>query len=284
MAQPAKKPPENEFNPPAPTGPAGLPAELAGAMAADAGRGVSTAQEDNLVPLIYVLQTNSPQVNKRDERYIEGAEPGDIWLRNATHPIVRGDEGFLFQPCYFTKDWVEWVPRDSGGGFVGRHDDVPTDAKKTADPKNPNKVRFERPNGNEVKETRNHMGYAVTPDGALAYAIPLTSSGHTVSREWMGLMNRQRIPGSGEKPASWAVYYKLRTKMRHNKDGDWFVLVAENAGLGGEPMWVPSLADYERGKALHEAFASGAKKVEAPAEDEPPGGGTGGANDDDTVF
>jgi hypothetical protein len=279
MAQPAKKPPENEFQPPVPGHAGGPPAALVGAMQADAGKGVSTAQEDNLVPLIYVLQTNSPQVNKRDERYVEGAEPGDIWLRNATHPVIKGEEGFLFQPCHFTKDWVEWVPRDNGGGFVGRHDAAPADVKEVKDPANPNRVKYKyfRPNGNEVKETRNHMGYAVTADGALAYAIPLTSSGHTVSREWMGLMNRQRIPGSGEKPASWAVYYKLRTKQRHNKDGDWFVLVAENAGGGGEPMWVPSLADYERGKALHEAFASGAKKAEAPAENE--GEGTNESTD-----
>ena len=70
-----------------------LPAALAAMMEKDAGKGVSTAQEDNLVPLIYVLQTNSPQVNKRDERYIEGAEPGDLWLRNAPQPIVKGAEG-----------------------------------------------------------------------------------------------------------------------------------------------------------------------------------------------
>ena len=70
-----------------------LPAALADMMEKDAGKGVSTAQEDNLVPLIYVLQANSPQVNKRDERYIEGAEPGDFWLRNAPQPIVKGAEG-----------------------------------------------------------------------------------------------------------------------------------------------------------------------------------------------
>src|SRR6202035_3091033 len=61
--------------------PGGPPAALADRMKADAGRGVSTAQEDNQVPLIYVLQPLSPQVDKRSEQYVEGAEPGDLWLR-----------------------------------------------------------------------------------------------------------------------------------------------------------------------------------------------------------
>ena len=257
------KPQSPAYNP-VPSVQATLPPALAAKMGS--GLGTSTAQEDNLVPLVYVLQTNSPQVNKRDDRYIEGAEPGDIWLRNAAQPIVKGDSGFLFQPCFFEKDWVEWVPRDQGGGFVGRSKELPPTAKKIADPKNPNRVKYELPNGNEVKETRNHAGFVIFEDGGAPspYLIPLTSSGHTVSREWMGLMNRQRVPGTGQKPDSWCCYYRLTTKQRHNKDGDWFVLVAENAGQGGAPMWVSTEEDVDRGASLYQAFATGAKQAATP--------------------
>lgn len=93
----------------------------------DAGEGVSTSAADNLVPLVYFLQTNSPQVNRREEKYVPGAEPGDIWLKGAPtgSEIVKGEDGLIFQPCFFYRSVGEWVPRgeggQGGGGFVAEH-------------------------------------------------------------------------------------------------------------------------------------------------------------------
>lgn len=239
----------------------GLPADIMDFVAEDLGKGVSTAQEDNLVPLIYVLQALSPQVNKRNPSYIEGAEPGSILLRNAPRPVVDGEEGVLFQPCYFSKDWVEWVPRDSGGGFVGRHAELPSEAKKTADPKNPNKVKYVLPNGNELIETRYHVGFALVDGAALPYVIPMTSSGHTISKQWMVLMNGKQH--NGKPLPSFAGLYRLRTKERSNTAGTWFTFDVSDAGF------VHSREDYERGKALYMAFASGEKVMEAAHDVQP---------------
>ena len=239
---------------------AGLPATLVERMQIDAGKGVSTAQEDNLVPLIYVLQALSPQVNKRNSEYLEGAEPGAIWLRNSPTPIVNGDEGIIFQPCHFSKDWVEWVPRDAGGGFVGRHPACPADAKRQEDPKNPNKVKFVRPNGNEVMETRYHVGFVVTANGPLPYVIPMSSSGHTASKQWMFMMN-SKLLANNKKAASFAYLYRLKTKQRTNALGTWFTWDISDEGM------VQTVDEYDRGCTLYEAFASGAKQVEAPAKE-----------------
>lgn len=233
-----------------------LPATILEQMEGDAGKGISEAQEDNLVPLIYALQKGSPQVNKRDDAYIEGAEAGDIWLRNASQEIVKGQEGITFQPCYFFKDWVEWIPRDAGGGFVGRHVVPPPEAKKQVNPKNPQAAIYVMPNGNELIETRSHVGFVLTPDGPLPYVVPFKSTGHVVSRAWMVLMNAKRTP-QGKKAPPWAFLYKLSTKFRKNEFGDWFVLDAKDAGQ------IKKVEDYTRGKALYEAFASGAKQAEA---------------------
>lgn len=233
-----------------------VPAFMKSRLEKDVGKGVSTAQEDNLVPLIYVLQAQSPQVNKRNAAYIEGAEASDIWLRNAPDPIVKGDIGILFQPCFFSKDWGEWVPRDSGGGFVARHLELPQDAKKIEDPKNPNRVKYVRPNGNEIVEARHHVGYVITNNGPLPYVISLSGSGHTVSRQWMFMMNGAQV--DGQKAPSFAKLYKLTTKERSNASGTWFTLDVKDAG------WVSSEADYQRGLELHDAFVKGEKKAEAP--------------------
>lgn len=231
-----------------------LPTFLKDKVKADAGAGTSTLQEDNLVPLVYILQGLSPQVNKRNEAYIDGAEPGHIWLRNSQDPIVAGEEGFLFQPCYFGKEWVEWVPRDDGGGLVGRYDDRPETAEQVPDPRDEKKMIWKMPNGNELRETRYHSGYVHLGEQRLPYVVPFSSTGHSVSREWMFQMN-SRIE-DGVKVPTYACLYRLTTRHRKNNKGEWYVFKPEFAG------YVQSDEDYQAGKELHEAFATGAKRAE----------------------
>ena len=262
----AKAPVKTEENLPATTA-GNVPAFLAAAIAEHAGEGVSTLQEDNLVPLIYVLQAQSPQCNKRSPEYVDQAEAGSIWLRNSGLPAVNGEEGILFQPCFFERDWVEWVPRDSGGGYAGRHKDRPAEAKELPDPKNPAKTQWTLPNGNTLAETRYHIGYVILDDGStMPYVIPMSSSGHTVSRGWMFMMNSKQL--GGNRAPSYACLYRLKTKERSNAAGTWFTWDVTDAG------WVTTQADFDRGADLHKAFALGEKQVDtaAPQDEEAPHG------------
>lgn len=230
----------------------------------DAGHGVSTKAEDSLVPLIYILDAKSPQCDQNDPRYIPGARAGAIWLRNFSDPIIDGNTGFLFQPCYFSKDWVEWVPRERGGGFVGRfpwNDETefgqPAVAEQKPHPENPKKMRWMLPNGNEVKETRYHSGYVILEDGRpLPFVIPLSSTGHTVSRNWMFTMMSKRTE-TGEIIPSYACLYRLTTRQRSNVQGKWYSFEVSDQGF------VKSTPDYERGKALFKAFETGEKMADA---------------------
>lgn len=250
------------------TAAAGLPAALAQRMAQDAGKGVSTDAADNLIPLVYIIQAQSPQANKRSPDFIEGGEAGAIWLRNSGLPAVSGEEGILFQPCYFSKDIVEWIPRNMGGGFVGRHEIRAGEteeqalerigAVQTPDPQNPNRSKWLLPNGHEAISTRYHIGNVYLPSGGvMPYVIPMSSSGHTVSKAWMVLMNSKRMEGvSG--PIAWSCLYRLKTKERTNAAGTWSTWDIQDAG------WISSVEDYDRGAKLYESFAAGEKQVEAP--------------------
>ena len=106
-----------------------LPAELLDEMAADAGRGVSTKAEDQLIPLIYILQTNSPVCDKRDPAYRDGASPGCFFLRGAIDPIREGDTGIVTIPCEMQRVWLEFLPGRQG--LVDRHAQKPADVKAT---------------------------------------------------------------------------------------------------------------------------------------------------------
>jgi hypothetical protein len=257
------------------------PADVAELLESTAGQGVSTLQEDNLVPLVYVLQAQSPQTLKRNPAYIDGAEAGGIWLRNAADPVVPGDEGILFQPCYFSKDVVEWKwPREVGsqGGFIGRHDfregeDITAlaerlGAEKKVDPRNPNTFSWVIDGKSELIETRYHTGFVIREGHNPApFVIPLSSTGHTFSRTWMFKMNQKLTP-SRKIAASYAYLYRLKTVFKSNASGEWYMFDVDD----GTPVWVhySDPNDYQeallRGRDLAVAFESGAKQAAAPDE------------------
>ncbi len=241
-----------------------LPAELMEMFAKDSGQGLSKDASDNLVPLIYVLQDLSPQVKTRETSYVEGALPGMIYLKSDADPLKDGEsEGIVVQPCHFEKVWIEWIPRDSGGGFVARHATRPHEAtERASDPKNPNKKKWTMPNGNEVIETRQHVVVVHMEDGRrVPYVIPMTSTQHTVSRAWMFNMNGRRDP-RGNAPPSYAMLYRLKTKYRSNAAGSWFVWDPEYIAL------VDNMQDYNEGKMLFDTFNTGERKAAYESEED----------------
>jgi hypothetical protein len=219
------------------------------------GAGTSQKAEDNVVPLVYILQSNSPQVGSRNPEYIQDAAPGDIWLRNAPVPVIDGELGIVVQPCFFAKHIVEWVPRSAGGGFVASHADMPSDAEEYTHPETGAKKLRRKSNGNDLVETRYH---GVLIDGA-PYIIPFSSTGHTVSRGWMQLMNNFKLP-SGKTAPSWLHRYRLTTKVRSNKAGEWFVFNVAHLGP------VATADEFREGEMLFKMLSSGEKIVGEPDE------------------
>ena len=71
--------------------------------------------EDMSIPFLRILDKGSPQVNKRDGAYVEGAEPGMIY-NTVANEVYDGEVGVTVIPCYFNRRFIEWKPRESGGG------------------------------------------------------------------------------------------------------------------------------------------------------------------------
>lgn len=232
--------------------PPSLASKLAERAERDSGKGLSTDRDDNVVPLVRRLQALSPQCNKKGMDYVRGAEPGDVWLKDVA--LIKGEEGFLFQPCAFWKDIVEWRPREQGGGYVGRHDEIPGDAEEEIDERSGRAV-YTR-NGNELVDTRYHAGFIILKDGrALPYVIPMKGTDHQVSREWMTRMNAKRL-ASGKSQPPWMNLYLIKTKDRTNPSGTWSTWEILDDGE------IQTEEEYERGLGLNEAFSDGTKKAD----------------------
>jgi len=266
---------------PAPPPPRKLPAvrsstsvstDLRSRARADAGKGSSARTEDNLIPLVYWLQPNSPQCAERNSAYIDGAKPGGILLRGP-NVVIDGDLGAAFQPCSEVRtEWLEWLP--NRGGFVGRHPQRPADAKSVVLKDKKNRVAWRTPSGNDLTESRYFVGYigALDKDGNVVgrmapFVVPFKGTGHTVARGLNSSIRDQfnfqypdgNIPEGASHDPSWSHIYRLTTIYRENDEGQWFLPQAA-------PLReVESAEEYDRGQRLFMAFSAG--EVRASVDD-----------------
>src|SRR5574343_180266 len=71
--------------------------------------------KDIILPRIDVLQALSPQIKRNDPKRIEGAEQGMIF--NTVSGELYDSEVNIV-PIKFTREFIVWKDRDSGGGFA----------------------------------------------------------------------------------------------------------------------------------------------------------------------
>ena len=231
-----------------------LPAELLIDTEKDAGMGVSFKAEDQLLPLIYILQSGSPAVDKRGDNYIDGAEPGDFWLRNALDPIKNGEEGIIAIPCEMTRAWIEWLPNRQG--FVARHDTPPSDMKTSivrGDDGRERQALVRGVNGNIIQDTRE---FFLLVDGQ-PFVFPCTGTKHTFARQWNTFFKQFLHPKTGGIMPSFSRKYRLTTIPSSNAIGKWFGVKFQDEG------WVKK-SEYEAAKTLCLAVRKGEKRAEAP--------------------
>lgn len=233
-------------------------------MRKNAGKGVSTAMEDNVVPLVYILQALSPQVQRKKEEYIDGAEAGMIWFRG-TKDVVAGDEGIPVVLCHWSKSWIEWLP--DRGGYVGRHPERPENASLITDSQNPKKKFWQLPNKNTVVETREHVVLVLDIfDRPTPFVIPMSGSNHQASKEWMSAANRKIIPGTDLKAPLFGYIYRMKLKFRTNDQGDWFMWDIQDEG--GEPTILTDFATLQLANQMSDDFDKGALRADNMTSDQ----------------
>ena len=78
---------------------------------ADADKGSQNmTQEDLALPFLKVLGQLSPEVNKQNAKFINGAEPGMI-VNSVTRELYDGAKGIDVIPVHYERQYVEWQDR-----------------------------------------------------------------------------------------------------------------------------------------------------------------------------
>jgi len=233
--------------------------DKAGAIAvanfeADSGKGLGNlGQEDLALPFLKILGQLSPEVNKRDGKYVNGAEPGMIF-NSVTGELFDGAKGINVIPCHYKLEYIEWRDRGEGSGApVAIHSsssDIMTKVTRDAS------FKDRLPNGNYLEKTASHF-VVVGGDAPSTALIAMKSTQLKISRKWNSMMAGIRLKGKSGlfTPASFSHIYRLTTTQQSNDKGTWFGWEVSKVGP------VEDAALYQQAKAFAENVSKGDVKV-----------------------
>lgn len=243
-----------------------LPAGFDAAMLLeDAGAGTEDmGMRDLSTPFLSILQQLSPQVNKRDSKYIEGAEASMIH-NAATHAIYDGEQGVLIVPCGYQRRYTEWKP--NRGGLVK---DWGTDESGYQSCNVGEKGQHTTGNGNVINEAA--VFYAFLLDGGSVSEVIIQMSGTEFKKAkgWNSLIKNYKIPHPTDpqqqiNPAIFYSTYRMTTVPEQNDQGNWFGWKIEK---GADVLTLPNGGElYMKARGFRNMFLSG--KVKAPQVQEP---------------
>jgi hypothetical protein len=230
---------------------ASLPANV---FEEDAAKGLGNiGQQDLALPFLKILGQLSPEVNKRDGKYVEGAEPGMIY-NSVSGELYDGAKGINVIPAFYKLEYVEWKDRGEGsGGPVAVHDsssDIMSQTKADAN------FKDRLPNGNYVEKTASHF-VIITGDSPTTALISMKSTQLKISRKWNSMMSGIKLKGKNGlfTPASFSHIYRLKTTQMSNDKGTWFGWDVSKVG----PITDTSL--YQQAKTFSDNISKGSVKA-----------------------
>ena len=237
---------------------------LTGMFEEDANTSFSNmGSEDFALPFLRVLGQLSPETNKRDAKYVEGAEPGMIF-NTVTKQMYDGEKGVSIIPCYYKREYVEWSDRGEGTSApIAIH---AVDSGIIKDTTRDASYKDRLPNGNYLENT---ASYFVLLESGEAALISMKSTQLKVSRSWNSMMNSIKLKGKNGMftPAMCSHVYNLKTVQQSNDKGTWF-------------GWNVSLVGPVQDKNMYEAAKQFASSVSTGAVEAKHGEGETKSKDD----
>ena len=216
----------------------------------DASKGFENVRQESLaLPILKLLQNGSGEAQRRNQNYVEGAEPGML-LNTVTKQLYDGAKGVSVIPCHYKLEYQEWADFGTGSG---RPENIFPDgsdilAQTTQD--GGGKDRLE--NGHYILTVGQHFVIIVADGGAEQALISMSSSQGKISRKWNSMMMSISLDGKNGPytPPSFSHAYKLTTVLNSGKGNQWYGYNIVKEG----PVTDTSM--YERAKKFYTSLAS----------------------------
>lgn len=242
----------------------------------DAGQGFENQDmSDRKLPIIELLQSNSPEVVESKGKVYAGA------FRNSVTGAIY-DEVF-FVVGITDHSWTEWIGRDDGGGFRGRHSKdakVVTDAIARNEGRAIGKLKVPQPSDKLGKPQPDHelvetfelyvILYGAKDDEILGFAmIPFTSTKIKIYRAWNSAIGNFAPTINGKKLRTgqvpiFAHRVKMTSEMETKGTNTYMVPVLSPANGGDDlknSLLPKSDPRYLEAKKLHDDVLAGLAKA-----------------------
>jgi hypothetical protein len=219
-------------------------------------------QEDLGLPFLMILQSGSPELKKTDPKFIVGAGVGDI-INTLTREVVHkeGGDPLIFVPCAYDFIYMEWKPREEGGGLVKSHRDARILEEATRNEKD---SRDYLRNGNVIVPTAYYFGQRLTGTEPERCVIGFSSTQLKKSRHWLNLAMSNKM--NGRPLPLFSMKYALSSIHEENNKGDWYGWKIEKREPNVDRDLVTSSADIAQ-KSLamvNKLLTQPATPVDAP--------------------
>ena len=200
------------------------------------------------LPILKLLQNGSGEAQKRNQNYVEGAEPG-MFLNTVTKKLYDGAKGIEVIPCHYKLEYQEWADFGTGSG---RPENI-YDANSDILSKTKNEMGKDRlENGNYIQTVGQHYVLIREGNSTENALISMSSSQGKVSRKWNSMMMSITLDGKNGPytPPSFSHKYKLTSVLNSGKGNQWYGFNVTQVG----PVEEPAL--YERAKKFYTSLAS----------------------------
>lgn len=194
----------------------------ADALNADMGQG------DLAMPFLSIIQSNSPELDEGHAKFHPDAKAG-MFVSKVDKALYDGKDGLELVSCGYDRRFVEWRPREIGGGRIA--DYAPEDPivrtlewKEVAGAQKPM-----LPNGNLLVET--HYHYILyrpfgTHEGWQFGVLPCKGTMTKKSRNMNTALSKEKMvhPKTGEirKMPRWFRIWRATTVREANDQNSWF--------------------------------------------------------------
>lgn len=217
---------------------------------ADAHAGFENVKNTSMaLPILKLLQNGSAEAQKRNQAYIEGAEPGML-LNTVTKKVYDGAKGINVIPCHYKLEFQEWSDFGTGSG---RPEQIYPDASDILTKTTKDQMGKDRlPNGNYILTVGQHFVLILDDSSTETALISMSSSQGKISRKWNSMMMSISMNGSNGPytPPSFSHLYKLNTVLNSGKGNQWYGYNIVKVGP------VTDVTTYERAKQFYQGLAN----------------------------
>ena len=217
----------------------------------DAHAGFENVKNNSVaLPILKLLQNGSAEGQKRNQAYVEGAEPGML-INTVTKKVYDGSKGIEVIPCHYKLEYQEWSDFGTGSG---RPEQIYPDTSDVLTKTTKDAMGKDRlPNGNYILTVGQHFVLISDNGNSETALISMSSSQGKISRKWNAMMMSITLNGKNGvyTPPSFSHTYKLKTVLNSGKGNQWYGYNVEKIGP------VQDQAVYERAKQFYQSLANG---------------------------